>query len=93
MALANVLTTGATAADSADVVVAATTRFVLKATVGPGYPDNACTVDVLVKDDTGQYFYMGTLDAFSSNFIDLAPGTYLFRRKAGVGAVGVFSAA
>lgn len=91
MALANVLTIGATAADSADTVVAAATTFGLKATTGPGFPAG-CYVDVMAKDDAGQYWPVGFLASPSPISIDLLPGTYLFRRKAG-GACGVYSAA
>lgn len=92
MALANVLTPGADAADSADTTIAAVTRFVLKAAAGaPALPSSGY-VDVLVKDDAGLYWPIDFLASPNPVFVDLQPGTYLFRRKAG-GAVGVFSAA
>lgn len=92
MALANVLTPGAGAADSSDTTIAALTRFALKAAAGaPGLPKDGY-VDVLVKDDAGLYWPVCYLASPSPVYVDLLPGTYLFRRKAG-GAVGVFSAA
>lgn len=92
MALANVLTPGASAADSSDTTIAAVTRFVLKAAAGAPSLPNDGYIDVLVKDDAGLYWPIAFLGTPGYVYVDLQPGTYLFRRKAG-GAVGVFSAA
>lgn len=93
MALANVLTTDNTSADSADQAITVLTRFALKGGVGPGLPVNGCVVDVQIKDDAGVYYNLGSLSTVAPVYVDLQPGTYRFSRKAGGAAVGVFSAA
>lgn len=90
---ANILTTGTTAANSTDVVVAAGTPLTvcLKDAAGPVV--TGASVDILLKDDTGQYFKVGELYGSGDEAarVITAPGTYRFSRPAGV-SCGVFSA-
>jgi hypothetical protein len=88
MAATQILPTASSAADSADVVVAAGTPL----TVGlKGAVDNAALVSVFIKDDTGGYNFIGTIDPTTPAVEITAPGTYRFTRRAGA-TCGVFSA-
>lgn len=83
----NILATGNTAADSADVVVAAGTPL----TVVLKGADKLADVRIKLKDDAGTYTQVGTLSKASPALLINAPGTYRFTRIAG-GSCGVFSA-
>jgi hypothetical protein len=85
-----ILAVGTSAADSSDVVVAAGTLLTvaLKDAAGPDVLGGA-TVNVLLKDDGGQYFAIDQLDS-SKRALVLAPGTWRFTRVAGA-SCGVFS--
>lgn len=87
----NVLTTGTGAANSNDVVVAAgsTLSVGLKDAAGTAVPKGAI-VNILLKDDTGQYFKVGSLN-YGQPAVQIGPGTYRFTRLANGVAVGVFS--
>ncbi|MEY9466302.1 hypothetical protein ABH973_006715 [Bradyrhizobium ottawaense] len=86
-----ILATNTTAADSADVVVAAGTPLTVclkdaaGALVGAG-----ARVDILLKDDAGQYFLVDSLSSQKLAVVITGPGTYRFSRPAGV-SCGVFS--
>ncbi|MET4199076.1 hypothetical protein ABIA95_003076 [Bradyrhizobium sp. LA8.1] len=86
-----ILAIGVTAADSADQVVSTGTPLTvcLKDAAGPAVGDLAF-VDILLKDDAGQYFLVETLSALKPALMIVAPGTYRFSRRAGV-SCGVFS--
>lgn len=86
-----ILAVGTTAADSADVVVAAGSELTvgMKDAAGTTVLGGA-TVKILLKDDAGQYFEIGELNA-SRPALVLASGTWRFSRPAGP-SVGVFSA-
>ena len=83
----NILATGNTAADSADVVVAAGAPL----TVCLKSPDKLADVRIKLKDDAGAYTQVGTLSKAAAALLISAPGTYRFSRVAG-GSCGVFSA-
>lgn len=90
MAIANVLAIGTTAADSADVTVAADSvgSFALKKP-GGGVLNAQSLIKIYRKDDLGGYNLIGRLNTTKS-FIQLPEGTYRFSRAAGP-SVGVFS--
>lgn len=88
-----ILAVGTGAADSADVVIAAgaSLTVALKDTAGPGL-NAACAVDILLKDDAGQYFAVDQMQYPGvSAMVIQAAGTYRFSRLATSTAVGVFS--
>lgn len=87
-----ILAAGTTAADSADVVVAAGTPLTvcLKDAAGP-YISSQARVEIKVKDDAGQYFYVDVLSGGKPALVISGPGTYRFSRIAGA-SCGVFSA-
>lgn len=89
MAATNILSTAATAADSADVVVAAGTPL----TVCLKGWETGALVYVYLKDDGAAYNLVGNgkLTAYNPALCITAPGTYRFSRVAGA-ACGVFSA-
>lgn len=93
MAAAEILAVGTGAANSADVVIAAgdSLTVALKDAAGPGL--NAfCAVDILLKDDAGQYFVVDQLQSPGvSCLVIQAAGTYRFSRLGTSSAVGVFS--
>ncbi|MDD1534571.1 hypothetical protein C7U89_00495 [Bradyrhizobium sp. WBOS4] len=82
---------GSTALDSGDVVVSAGTPVTvcLKDAAGPSVGDLA-SVEILLKDDAGQYFKVDDLNANKPALMIVAPGTYRFSRRAGT-SCGVFS--
>lgn len=86
-----ILAAGTTAANSADVVVAAGTPLTvcLKDAAGPAVEPGAM-VNILLKDDAGQYFRVAHLDRGRPALIIDGAGTYRFSRVAGV-SCGVFS--
>lgn len=86
----NIMTTGTSAVDSSDVVVAAgsTLTVALKDAAGPDL-GTGVKVFIQLKDDTGQYFTIARLDRSRASTV-LSAGTYRFSRPAGV-SVGVFS--
>lgn len=86
-----ILAAGTTAADSSDVAVVAGTPLTvcLKDAAGPDVLGSA-VVNILLKDDAGQYFRIGSLTGTSPAIVIDAPGTYRFSRLAGV-SCGVFS--
>ncbi len=82
-----ILSTGTTAADSADVVVADGETL----TVGlKGAADTKARVLIFLKDDGGGYNGVGELSAVRPATVIAAPGTFRFTRIAGA-ACGVFS--
>lgn len=85
-----ILAVGTTAADSADVVVAAGDELTvcLKDAAGPGVLSSAL-VRVQLKDDAGQYFTIDSLSGARPALIVRA-GTWRFVRVAGA-SCGVFS--
>ncbi len=90
------LAVGTTAADSADVVVAAGDQLTvsLKDAAGP-LVGNGALVYIQLKDDAAEYFtvdmlYVDTFGARKSAVVIAAAGTYRFSRLAGV-SCGVFS--
>lgn len=84
----NILTTGTTALDSSDVVVAASTPL----TVGlKGSFDSTSRVVISLKDDGGAYIPVEELTQSKAALLIAAPGTYRFTRIAG-GSCGVYSA-
>ncbi len=86
-----ILAAGTTATDSSDVVVAAGTPLTvaLKDAAGPLVGTGA-RVEIKIKDDAGQYFYVDTLSDRRPSLVIYGPGTYRFSRIAGV-SCGVFS--
>jgi hypothetical protein len=91
MAAANLLTIGTNTTPSADLVVAVGTPV----TVGLKFTTSDASqvfVRILLKDDLGAYWPIGSLDNNNSVTVISAPGTYAFVRAAGSGSVGVFSA-
>ena len=80
----NVLTTGTTAASSADQTITTDTVYGLK---GDG---DSAQVLIEQKDDQGAYNLIGVLSKPSNRSAILGPGTYRFRRQAGV-SCGVYS--
>ncbi|CAN7481598.1 hypothetical protein [Mesorhizobium sp. LjNodule214] len=87
MAAAQILSTAGTAADSADVTVAAGTPL----TVGLKGYDAKAQVYIYLKDDAAAYNVVGQITSYAPSTLISAPGTYRFTRVAG-GACGVFSA-
>jgi len=89
MAIANVLAIGTTAADSADITIAANSigSFSLKKT-GGGVLNDRSLIKIYRKDDLGGYNYIDRLNTTKS-IISLPEGTYRFSRAAGP-SVGVF---
>lgn len=87
-----ILATGTTAANSADVVVASgdTLTVCLKDADG-GRALSAALVHILLKDDAGAYMRVDTLTGARPALAIIAPGTYRFSRIAGT-SCGVFSA-
>lgn len=85
-----ILAVGATAVDSADVVVAAgdLLTVALKDAAGPTLQGSA-NVSVQLKDDAGQYFTVDHLSA-SQPALVLSAGTWRFSRPVGE-SCGVFS--
>ncbi|KQS90287.1 hypothetical protein [Rhizobium sp. Leaf386] len=90
MAATQILPVADTAADSAEVIIAAgeAVTVCLKDASGPDVIDGA-RVDIMLKDDAGQYFRIDTLTGTRPAVVITAVGTYLFRRRAGSGC-GVF---
>jgi predicted RecA/RadA family phage recombinase len=88
---AEILAVNTTAADSADIVVAAgdILTVALKDAAGPKV-EAGCNVLIFLKDDAGQYFQIGALDYVNRCLVITGPGTYRFSRLAG-GSCGVFS--
>lgn len=90
---AQILAVGTADANSADVVIAAGDALTvsLKDTAGP-IVDYGCIVDILLKDDSGQYFRVDTLSAYKQAVVISAAGTYRFARRNRAGkSCGVFS--
>lgn len=87
-----ILAVGTTAANSGDQVVASgsTLTVCLKDSAGPDIGPTA-RVDILLKDDAGQYFTVDTLDYRRRAVQLIAAGTYRFSRVASGDACGVFS--
>lgn len=88
-----ILAVGSANASSADVVVGAGESLTvsLKDTAG-SYVDNGCIVDIMLKDDAGQYFRVDTLTAQKPAVVISAAGTFRFSRRNKVGkSCGVFS--
>lgn len=87
-----ILAVGTDAANSADVTVEAGTPLTvaLKDASGPGVAAGA-RVQILLKDDAGEYFYVETLNERARALVIYGPGTYRFSRLAGA-SCGVFSA-
>lgn len=86
-----VLAVGTTAADSADVVVAANEQLTVALKDAAGsLVDSTSVVHVMLKDDVGEYFRIDQLSAARPALV-LSAGTWLFRRPAGA-SCGVFSA-
>lgn len=88
-----ILAVGTANVDSADVVIAADSSLTvsLKDVAGPVVASGAI-VDILLKDDVGQYFLIDTLTVHKPAVVISAPGTYRFSRKnRGTAACGVFS--
>lgn len=83
------LAVGTTQADSADFTVAANEEATvcLKDAAGPV---TSGRVDVMLKDDAGQYFVVDSLSAQQPALV-LTAGTWMFRRYDGA-SCGVFSA-
>ncbi|TPM58981.1 hypothetical protein FJ959_08895 [Mesorhizobium sp. B2-2-4] len=82
-----ILATGSTAADSADVTVAAGTPI----TVGlKGVVDANALVIIYLKDDGAAYNQVGRLTSDVPSIMISAPGTYRFSRAAGA-TCGAFS--
>jgi hypothetical protein len=82
------LATGSTAANSADLVVASGSMVTVAL---KGVVDATARVRILLKDDTAAYSDVAELNSFRPATEIVAPGTYRFTRVAG-GACGVFSA-
>lgn len=91
---ANILTVGEGAANSADVTIADgdSLTVCLKDAAGPD-PSTDAQVDILLKDDVGQYFKVGDLrSGIQSRAVVLSgPGTYRFTRIANGVSCGVYS--
>lgn len=81
-----ILATGATAADSADIAITEATTVALKGTA-----DSSAQVIIKLKDDAGGYNVVGELSSEEPAKLIIAPGTYRFTRVAG-STCGVFSA-
>jgi len=89
--MAEVLAVGTTAANSLDVAVGDGEELTvcLKDVAGPRVAQGAF-VDILLKDDAGEYFRVDALTANHPAKI-IGTGTYRFSRRAGI-SCGVFSA-
>lgn len=85
-----IMAVGSTAASSADTIIAAgaTLTVALKAASGPAV--RGAVVQIMLKDDAGQYFLIDELNSAQPALVIAGAGTYQFRRIAGV-ACGVFS--
>ena len=83
-----ILATASTAADSADVVVAAGTPLAVGL---KGVADGNALVNISLKDDAAAYNIVGSLRSHAPSTLITAPGTYRFSRVAGA-SCGVFSA-
>lgn len=81
------LAPGNTAADSADVVVAAGTPITVCLKSISGF----AAISIKLKDDAGNYLEVGSLGTASPATCITAPGTYRFSRAAGT-TCGVFRA-
>lgn len=84
-----ILATGSTAANSADVVVADGESLTV-ALKGVAAGDTNARVVISVKDDAGAYREIGGISWRNPETVIWAPGTYRFTRLAG-GTCGVFS--
>lgn len=86
-----ILAIGTSAANSSDVVVAAGASLTvcLKDAAGPDL-GRSVQVDILLKDDAGQYFPVDSLNIKRPALMLVAAGTYRFSRVAG-DSCGVFS--
>lgn len=86
-----ILAVGTSATNSSDVVVAAGSQLTvcLKDAAGPAVVAEA-SVDILLKDDAGQYFSIATLTGLKPALVIAGAGTYRFSRPAGA-SCGVFS--
>lgn len=90
MAAAEILAIGTTVANSSDVTVAATPLTVcLKDAAGPTVA-SGIRVDILLKDNSGEYFYVDQLTSGKPALVISGPGTYRFTRQTTV-SCGVFS--
>jgi hypothetical protein len=91
MAAAEILAINTTAANSTDQTVAAGDQLTvcLKDAAGPAVGSGA-RVDILLKDDSGQYFAVGSLTGGKPAVVITGAGVYRFTRFAGV-SCGVFS--
>lgn len=83
-----VLASGTGAANSSDVVVTSPLTVALKDAAGPSLSGDE-QVDILLKDDAGQYFRVDSLSAARPALVINGNGTYRFTRVAGT--CGVFS--
>lgn len=86
-----ILAVGTLAANSTDQVVSAGTPLTvcLKDAAGPSVGASA-QVDILLKDDAGQYFQVDSLNAKRPAVMLVAAGTYRFSRVESAHACGVF---
>lgn len=85
-----ILAVGTTApTNSSDVVVTTPVTIALKDASGPDLTYGV-KVDVLIKDDGGQYFRLTSLTRSKPAIIITGPGTYRFTRMTTV-SCGVFS--
>lgn len=91
MAASEILAVGTTAANSADVPLAAGAELsvCLKDAAGPTIGPRAL-VHILRKDDAGQYFRIAQLSTSAPGIVIQGEGTYRFSRVAGT-SCGVFS--
>lgn len=84
------LAVGTTAATSSDLVVTTPVTVALKDAVGARVGAGAL-VEIQLKDDLGQYFWVGTLaSGINPATVIAGEGTYRFVRIAGT-SCGVFS--
>lgn len=91
MAITQLLAVGTTATDSGDLVVAAGSPVTVALNDAAGVKVAAgAKVLVLLKDPAGEYFKVGALGTEIPALVIDGPGTYKFRRLAGV-SCGVFS--
>ncbi|MGP4691604.1 hypothetical protein [Agrobacterium cavarae] len=84
----NILATANTAANSADVVVTASTPLTVCL---KGVDGLKAAISIKLKDDAGNYTEVGSLAPATPALCITAPGTYRFSREAG-NKCGVFSA-
>lgn len=87
-----ILASGSGAANSADVLVEPgdSLTVALKDAAGPNV-DLQARVDILMKDDAGQYFVVERLTGAKPAVVIAGAGTFRFSRPAGSAACGVFS--